>query len=204
MKLPKCIKAVAKHAGKDGRYALTNMRCESDGWDNYRYVATDGSQIVCVSSGHVNEEPRGVVHVNAKELARAVPKSGEEGILAYNEKNAWVDKTSGLSYLTTDDITYPGYRSAFKHQLEDADYRPIRLDAKKLKAFCDTIIAARKDAHFTLYMSDKDRAICITTESDDGERIHGMLMPLADDWGRELPDVREAMNLDGVTEEVTA
>lgn len=204
MKIPKCIKAVAKNAETDGRRALGYVRCEADMFGAYRYVASDGRQLVCVSLGDIEKHPDTVLLVNAKQLAKAAPKASEQGGICWDGSQAFIEKESGTSKLDSAEMKYPDYRSAFKHQLEGADYRPIRLDAKRLKAFCDTVIAARKDAHFTLYMSDKERAICITTESDDGERIHGMLMPLADDCGRELPDVREAMNLDGVTEEVTA
>lgn len=203
MKIPRCIKAVAKTAGTHSRQALGYVRAEADVYGAFRYVASDGRQMVCVSSGSMEENPHTALLVNAKQLARAAPRASFKGSLTFDGKKAYAENESGVTAIDTADLIYPNYRAAFSNQLDEAEYRPIRLDAKRLKSLCDVFIAAKKSPYFTLYVSDKEKAVCMAAVSDDGEQIQAMLMPVACDM-REIPDVRDAMNLDKATEEATA
>lgn len=178
MLIPKFIKSITRHCDKGGRaYSLDCVRFEEQGGLSHT-VASDGMQLVCVTQ--TSDGDSGDALLKAKALAKAA--NGEE--LTLDDATKLVEPFDGR---------FPQWRDVFKL---DGEYTGTLVDARLLKKFCDTVIAANKGgkANVRLWIKDDLSGMVIAAGSTDGSRIRGVLMPLANDNGDPVPGVHEAMD----------
>lgn len=198
MKIPGFIKAVAKHCGKRPTAKgsrLDGLRYERDGNGNANLVASDGRQLVCLSYKEDTTDFPRAFNCDTKHVVKTMPTGGE---IAGLDPSA--DRIPAL------DGHYPRWREVFCF---DEDGAGIALDARLLRKFCDTVVAARKKAEtatIQLYLASADGALGIRADADDGTEIRGVLMPVVKDDYSEFQTMRVAMSLDKKAElqEVTA
>lgn len=186
MKIPGFIKAVAKHCGKKSCRGsrLDALRYERDGDGNANLVASDGRQLICLSYKDATDFPR-AFNCDTKHVVKTMPTGGEL---------AGLDRSAGR--IPALDGSYPQWREVFRF---DEDGAGIALDARLLKKFCDTVVAARKaseTATIQLYLASADGALGIRADADDGTEIRGVIMPVVKDDYSEFQTMRVAMSLD--------
>ena len=181
MKIPGFIKAVAKHCSKSYTAKgsrLDGLRYERDGNGNANLVASDGRQLICLSYKEDTTDFPRAFNCDTKHVVKTMPTGGE------------ADRLPAL------DGHYPRWREVFRF---DEDGAGIALDARLLKKFCDTVVAARKKAEtatIQLYLASADGALGIRADADDGTEIRGVLMPVVKDDYSEFQTMRVAMSLD--------
>lgn len=180
MKIPGFIKAVAKHCGKKSykTVRLDALRYERDGNGNANLVASDGRQLICLSYKEDTTDFPRAFNCDTKHVVKTMPTGGE------------ADRLPAL------DGHYPRWREVF---LFDGKGAGIALDARLLRKFCDTVVAARKKAEtatIQLYLASADGALGIRADADDGTEIRGVLMPVVKDDYSEFQTMRVAMSLD--------
>lgn len=180
MKIPGFVRAVAKHCGKRVTVKgsrLDALRYERDGTGNATLVASDGRQLICLSYKDTTDFPR-AFNCDTKHVVKTMPTGGE------------ADRLPAL------DGSYPQWREVFRF---DEDGAGIAIDARLLRKFCDTVVAARKEAEtatIQLYLESADGALGIRADADDGTEIRGVLMPVVKDDYSEFQTMRVAMSLD--------